>query len=131
MFCIYSFDSEFAGHHESLDDGVDSQGAWLRSEALRAAEDRLQLLSAEIADKQVINYFCQHDYSLVFISFVCVCQASIQQYIAEAAERMDHLQACGQEIVSLRQQVNNILLFCYYNSIVDLFMLSIFCDTGS
>ena len=65
------------GDHDSFDNhGHSGHGVnfgMLRDEALTAAEQRLQLLSADIADKQ----------------------AAIQQHIAEAAERMDALQACG------------------------------------
>ena len=59
---------------------------WLRDEALASAERRLQLLSADIAQKQAL----------------------IQQYLGEADERMDALRACGHEIVALRQQVRDL-----------------------
>jgi hypothetical protein len=56
---------------------------FLRDEALHQAEQRLQLLSVEMAHKQSV----------------------IDQHLRDADERMDALKACGMEIVALRQQV--------------------------
>ena len=58
----------------------------IRDDAIKSMETKMELLSTEIAEKQIL----------------------FQKYLAEADERMQELQTCGIEIVNLRLKVKDL-----------------------